>query len=74
MVGHFWEKLHPLNLAVLPVRGIEWSDIEEPRRVMDTSPEQGNPSTGVLTDRDIYMTAYTQGRHSAECRYQGYVP
>ncbi|MGD0288314.1 MAG: sugar phosphate nucleotidyltransferase [Candidatus Binataceae bacterium] len=27
---------HPVNLAVLPVRGVEWSDLGEPRRVMDT--------------------------------------
>ncbi len=26
----------PVNLAVLPVRGVEWSDLGEPARVMDT--------------------------------------
>lgn len=26
----------PLNLAVLPVRGVEWSDLGEPRRVIET--------------------------------------
>jgi hypothetical protein len=25
-----------VNLAVLPVRGVEWSDLGEPARVMDT--------------------------------------
>jgi mannose-1-phosphate guanylyltransferase len=32
---------HPVNLAVLPVRGIEWSDLGEPRRVMDTIARTG---------------------------------
>ncbi len=27
---------HPENLAVLPVRGVEWSDLGEPHRVMET--------------------------------------
>jgi len=27
---------HPVNLAVLPVRGVEWSDLGEPQRVMET--------------------------------------
>jgi mannose-1-phosphate guanylyltransferase len=31
----------PVNLAVLPVRGIEWSDLGEPRRVMDTIARTG---------------------------------
>ena len=26
---------HPVNLAVLPVRSVEWSDLGEPRRVME---------------------------------------
>jgi mannose-1-phosphate guanylyltransferase len=26
---------HPVNLAVLPVRDVEWSDLGEPHRVMD---------------------------------------
>lgn len=30
-----------VNLAVLPVRGIEWSDLGEPRRVMDTIARTG---------------------------------
>jgi mannose-1-phosphate guanylyltransferase len=32
---------HPVNLAVLPVRGVEWSDLGEPRRVMDTIARTG---------------------------------
>jgi mannose-1-phosphate guanylyltransferase len=32
---------HPVNLAVLPVRGVEWSDLGEPRRVMDTITRTG---------------------------------
>lgn len=32
---------HPVNLAVLPVHGIEWSDLGEPRRVMDTITRTG---------------------------------
>jgi mannose-1-phosphate guanylyltransferase len=31
----------PVNLSVLPVRGIEWSDLGEPRRVMDTIARTG---------------------------------
>ncbi len=27
---------HPINLTVLPVRGVKWSDLGEPRRVIDT--------------------------------------
>jgi len=27
---------HPVNLAVLPVRGVEWSDLGEPHRVLET--------------------------------------
>jgi mannose-1-phosphate guanylyltransferase len=32
---------HPVNLAVLPVHGVEWSDLGEPRRVMDTIARTG---------------------------------
>jgi mannose-1-phosphate guanylyltransferase len=32
---------HPINLAVLPVRGVEWSDLGEPHRVMDTIARTG---------------------------------
>lgn len=32
---------HPVNLAVLPVRGVAWSDLGEPRRVMDTIARTG---------------------------------
>jgi mannose-1-phosphate guanylyltransferase len=31
----------PINLAVLPVRGVEWSDLGEPQRVMDTIARTG---------------------------------
>jgi mannose-1-phosphate guanylyltransferase len=31
----------PVNLAVLPVRGVEWSDLGEPRRVMDAVARTG---------------------------------
>lgn len=31
----------PVNLAVLPVRGVEWSDLGEPRRVMDVIARSG---------------------------------
>ena len=32
---------HPVNLAVLPVRGVEWSDLGEPRRVIDACARMG---------------------------------
>lgn len=32
---------HPVNLAVLPVHGVQWSDLGEPRRVMDTIARTG---------------------------------
>jgi mannose-1-phosphate guanylyltransferase len=32
---------HPINLGVLPVQGIEWSDLGEPQRVMDTIARTG---------------------------------
>jgi mannose-1-phosphate guanylyltransferase len=47
-VGRLYSDLHsasfpdevlgrdPVNLAVLPVRGVQWSDLGEPRRVMDS--------------------------------------
>lgn len=31
----------PVNLAVLPVRGVEWNDLGEPQRVMDTMARVG---------------------------------
>jgi hypothetical protein len=31
---------HPPNLTVLPVRGVEWSDLGEPRRVLDVLSRQ----------------------------------
>jgi mannose-1-phosphate guanylyltransferase len=40
----FSEKIlaqYPANLSVLPVRGIDWSDLGEPRRVMDTIARTG---------------------------------
>ncbi len=32
---------HPLNLGVIPVYGVEWSDLGEPQRVMDTIAQTG---------------------------------
>jgi mannose-1-phosphate guanylyltransferase len=32
---------HPVNLAVLPVHGVDWSDLGEPHRVMDTIARMG---------------------------------
>jgi mannose-1-phosphate guanylyltransferase len=32
---------YPINLGVLPVQGIEWSDLGEPQRVMDTIARTG---------------------------------
>jgi mannose-1-phosphate guanylyltransferase len=32
---------HPVNLAVLPVQGVEWSDLGEPRRVMEVCARLG---------------------------------
>ncbi len=32
---------HPVNLAVLPVHGVAWSDLGEPHRVMDTIARTG---------------------------------
>ncbi len=32
---------YPINLGVLPVYGIEWSDLGEPQRVMDTIARTG---------------------------------
>jgi mannose-1-phosphate guanylyltransferase len=32
---------HPVNLAVLPVRGVDWSDLGDPHRVMDTIARTG---------------------------------